>query len=162
MHRLIVSILLISFLVLPIFGSPTTGSAALYTIVATSVNPRVSDFTLTYNDTDNDTPVPLFGPQEGDTVVTFSGFEDTLVGHVSGPVNYAPVNSSMSPFTDGSGVFGFGPNYWGFGPLEDVLVLPASSWTYTQAAVPIPASALLLSSGLIPLAWFRRRNLMGK
>ena len=142
-----------------VLSGAAPSSASLYTITATPMSSGLSGFTLTYNDVDNDTPVPLFGPQEGDTVDAFSGV--TWAGKLYDIVSAAPMyetNLSGPTFTDGIGAPG-APNSWFFTQSGSTGTLPIGdlAWTYEQApAVPIPSAVLLLGSGLMGLGAWRR------
>lgn len=118
-------------------------------------------FSLKYIDQDGD---GLFSLDEL-VAGSFSGFTPPGLPHYV-TILAVPVTSDVSPLTDGGALpprtAGYG---WDFfieapslepGSHEDWP--PPTYWTYTESAVPIPPSALLLGAGLIPLAWARRRK----
>lgn len=146
------------FSILTLLTFPGTVKAStFYDFWATSQNPDYSDFSLTYNDVDGDAKFSIDELVEG----SFSGVQMytywlTVIGSV-------PVNSPQSPLTDGD------KSRWGFlipspeggGPLVGSMDYP-QEWTYRQSTVPIHASAFLLGTGLIPLAWAHRKKLLGR
>jgi len=169
MHRLPVIMLLVLFLFMPIFVCLQAANATSFLLTATAKPGTIgSDFSILYTDVDND---GLFGLAGVDVVDAFSGVTINIGTPFQGffnEVRESPVHdASVSPYTDGTGV-AFNPvgppipiPIWIFGlegdPFNATVPL-ASDWTYTQSlAVPIPSAAYLLGSGLIPLAWFRRR-----
>jgi hypothetical protein len=142
--------MLFSILILLTFPG-TVKASTFYNFLATSQNPDYSDFSLTYNDVDGDAKFSIDELVEG----SFSGIQMNIYWHtVLGSV---PVNSPESPLTDGD------KSRWGFlnPPIVASMAYP-EEWTYRQSPVPIPASAYLLGTGLIPLMWAHRKKLLGR
>jgi hypothetical protein len=167
MHRLTALCLLVLFFSAPIYVCPQTASATSFRLTATAKPGTTgSDFFILYTDVDND---GLFGLEDGDVVDVFSGvsinigfpFQVNATTVLASPVH----DAGVSPLTDGAGLGFNGTDFvpiWVFGDPDFATVPLASDWTYTQSLVPIPSAAYLLGAGLIPLAWFRRRNRLGK
>lgn len=130
--------------------------AATYTLTATDkiYSPVWSNFSLQYNDLDNDQKFSydelIPGTFSG---VTYNSTTYTLIHQV--PV----YNNWDSPYTDGGGLYGEGKEYWAFATYDfsDAVYPPPSAWTYAQTPVPVPPAAWLFGSGLIGLAGLRRR-----
>ena len=71
------------------------------------------------------------------------------------------VPSTSCVYTDGGAGGVFGPETWEFSTGPGGLILYGGGG-YTYVQTPVPPSALLLASGLIPLAWARRKKRLGK
>jgi hypothetical protein len=147
--------LLFSFLALGIGAHPALADT-IYDFTAMSNNLGVvQNFILQYVDTNNDGRVELdeIIPGTFSGVWTISPYIDWKTSLESVPA-YDP---SYSPYTNGVN------DYWVFGDgVFGDANLSASLFTYTQTPeVPIPPSVFLLSAGLIPLAWARRKKRLG-
>lgn len=168
MHRPTVSGLLLLFLFLAITASPPPATAVTEFRLEASLSPMIpiryfSDFFILYLDVDSS---GLFNP-DVDQVVSFSGLDLTGGGPNAGhydAISHSPSNSPESPFTDGTpDITGLPAPWWTFTrPDGPDMMVPGMTWTYTQSVVPLPPTALLLGSGLIPLVWWRRRNRLEK
>jgi hypothetical protein len=129
----------------------------IFTITA-ETPPVVASFALSFTDSDND---GVYTPSDGDHFVPRSlvwsggwhGFNGVLTELV-----YAPSNA-YCPYTSDGG--GGGKNWVFSGPGSDetfdTTIFPLT-YTRTSSAVPCPPAAYLLGSGLIPLAWARRKK----
>jgi hypothetical protein len=149
------------FLFLAILTVPVTGHADttyLFTAAQRSGYP-LPTFSLQYLDKDND------GKFSIDELVggSFSGF--TAYGHTYNtivtvpPYLDAPLSPWNSPLTDGEG-----PLYtnWAFKDASEYQgEFNPQNWIESQIQVPLPATAVLLGAGLLPLAWARRKKRLG-
>jgi|WetSurMetagenome_2_1015567.scaffolds.fasta_scaffold45306_4 hypothetical protein len=156
------------FLTTYILTGSIPSQANEYLLTATTIDSSViSSFTVLYSDMDNN--AKLSDPDSPDVVLSFSG----VTAQISGSqVNYAtliktPPTGTAGP-TDGSGLITEDPvtpqplvppvPVWKFKNQDSDFYAYTTDWTYNQTQVPLPASAFLLGSGLIPLAWLRRSN----
>ena len=142
--------------------------AALYDIYATSVDieERVTDFTLRYNDLDDDGEFSL----DYDEMVNFSGFQ---LNNIYLPPQYSGTYDVLVGTPDIDGIvrvsgqsFSTNPSIalmsWNFERSVGVEVdcCASSLWTYTNevVTVPIPAALWLFGSGLLGLVGVARRK----
>jgi hypothetical protein len=127
---------------------------APYSLEATSLAPwEWSDFSVSWTDNNHDGQFQASeletGGFSGVTYLPFAWFYERLEA--------VPVQSSQSPYTGGTAL------EWSFvGPMGSMTADP-SMWSYTSdaAQAPIPASALLMGSGLAGLGllgWRRKRS----
>jgi len=177
---LVPGVLLMVFLTIPTLPA---AAVDIYQISATSLNNDRSfypasgaiwyNFTLTYKDIDNSKQFSL----GSDELISFSGVVATYPNgalHFTQDTYYPTLievpqyNAATSPYTAGTG----GDDYWGFADgyhipigtaytvLNPTTAIPASGFSYVQTRVggevPIPPSVLLLGSGLLGLAGWRR------
>jgi hypothetical protein len=132
-------------------------------------NNGLSSFWVVYDDADNS------GRLKASEQIQFSGMSATSYDEITQRyvtivynllIGAAGIEDTL--YTDELGE-GANPNSrsWAFAKdTEWGLTAGAFCWDYSQAevqsAVPLPPSALLLATGLIPLAWVRRRKRVGK
>jgi hypothetical protein len=133
---------------------PGPAGSMIYELTATPTPYAVevlglSAFSISYEDQDNDARFELADPYTWSHV--------TSLTTVYTQIKTVPDRNS-TPYTDGDGLW-----VWVFA-TEDNFVWSqfwTDYWDYSKVAVPIPASALLLGAGLIPLALARRRKRLG-
>ncbi len=126
----------------------------------------ISDFSLRYVDADNDGRFSLDELVSG----SFSGvsIEEPGWSAIYMTIHWVAAGP-LSPLTDELGYV----SHWSFGdpiffvwehgwdkPLQ--VGLGEGDFSYSQVAVPLPASVFLLGSGLIGLAWARRKKRLGQ
>jgi len=156
-------ILTLLFLIAPTIPSHATEMS----VVATSTDPADwGSWTMTYAGG---------GPSGEDLssasqIQTFSGFTGwgTFEGAVYA-VPYAEEGYLDEWFLKGM-MYGSPVGSWTFYPswtpsggfTGGAAAFPPDSWTYATSAVPVPPTALLLGSGLIPLVWWRRKKPFGR
>jgi len=141
-------------------------SAAIVDIMAISTDSRVTDFTLSFDDTSGDGLLQL------DELVQFSGFTLTNPNNpaVDGIFDVIIGTPDIADISASSGIRLFSSLNWNFKRFEGDTALCCSSnfWTYsaelavsqaTVTTVPIPAAAWLFGSGLIGLAGMVRRTI---
>jgi hypothetical protein len=151
--------LLCSVLAIGIVAAPA--KATIYDFTATAVpefSPQTSGFTLQYNDTDND---GLFDLGE---LISFSGITFTIGTYTN--ITAIPYHENVyGPLTDGAATANHqwgADRYWYFEiPTLSTISLLGSGLTYKQdeqqaSTVPLPPTAILLGSGLVGLAGWRR------
>jgi len=140
-------------------------SAALIGITATSTDSRVTDFTLSFDDTSGDGLLQL------DELVQFSGFTLTNPANLSVNGLYDVIigTPDIAGISASTGVRLFSSLNWNFKRFEGDTALCCSSsfWTYSSEAalipvsastVPIPAAAWLFGSGIVGIAGIARRK----
>ncbi|MGD0828053.1 MAG: hypothetical protein ABSA09_08200 [Desulfobaccales bacterium] len=160
-----VSVLLFSFLA--VFVGVAAVQADTYTL---EVNPlpgygpgtvaNLSTFWITYTDTGTDNL--LGGLDSGESIIKWwSGVTDQSYVF---PANYGfAMIPYVQDYVNGVGVdwgWNWGPQY----PIFGTATADSRDFSYSReaGAVPVPPSALLLASGLIPLAWARRKKRLRK
>jgi hypothetical protein len=112
------------------------------------------DFSFRYTDNDDD------GRFSVDELVSGSFTQPrvgSIVGVLLGVVQAPEYHATKSPLTDGPA----GAAYWILLKSTGNSTQDRERWTYSQSSVPIPASVFLLGTGLIALAWSRRKKLLG-
>lgn len=126
-------------------------------------NNGMDNFSVMYDDIDNN------GRLSSSEQIWFSGltthnFDNPPVSTHFNILLWA-AGSEDTPYTSEIDICDDSPNTrsWEFGKwngqcYELQLSAPAYLWEYSQVAVPLPSSALLLATGLIPLAFARRRQ----
>ncbi len=161
-------VLLFSFLAIGIGAAPVQATPITYEFTATPVDPSTfSSFTLQYVDVDGDGLLNQSEVVSG----TFSGVQvlkAIFTPGVSGWANYpnllaVPCYGSLMAL--GPGGETFGGYYWYFGGVTEGYMFCGTEnggFTYSETPVPVPPSVLLLGVGLMPLAWARRKKLLGK
>jgi hypothetical protein len=154
--------------VLAILTVPSAAQA--YTIYDFSATPTkqtgphvVFEFTLQYEDMNKDGRFSLSELIPG----SFSGFTyvyvyDPVPWEIDRIYQVPKYQATVSPLTDGWPSY---PPDWMFVRTFDNSLkffrLPPALWTYSQAAVPIPPTAVMLGTGLIWLVWTRRKKRRG-
>jgi hypothetical protein len=132
--------------------------ATTYNFVANSAYFGYGEFSLQYTDKDNDGLFSL------DELINFSGVY-LYAGSVWGWTTFTqltrvPIYDSIkSPLTDGDYDGGYNGPIWLFTVPDSpaYAAVTAISWTpYTQTAVPLPPTALLLGTGILGLVGWRR------
>jgi hypothetical protein len=129
-------------------------------------------FSLVYVDQDNDARF------EVSELLSFSGLtvgsyaSDNTPVYTTYPILLGAAGYQDTPYTDEYSVYEpHDSRSWGeFRTADNQLAMTAGAfnWTYQQEIVPqgnnvpLPPSVLLLGSGLISLAWARRKKRMGK
>jgi hypothetical protein len=106
-----------------------------------------------------------------DLYLNFSGFlgptgDGSVPFTIYDRIIYIPLSPGALPYTAGPSELGY-PDSWmfeGFIPTHPNVTLrvDVGEWTYVRTVVPLPPSVFLLASGLIPLAWARRKRPLGK
>jgi hypothetical protein len=138
------------FLTFLIFAPPLQADTT-YDLIAKTTNAGLATtFTIRYDDTGD-------GKFELGEFVSWTGV--TVSGMMLTAIHYVPVTGSSllgGPADPNPG----NASTWGFGYLDDpgwgTTYWSVNDWTYTQTPVPIPPSALLLGSGLLGLAGWRK------
>jgi hypothetical protein len=127
-----------------------TAQYITYELTAYTKQPGIiSNFTVQYVDRDGDRRVGT-----NDYVFAFSGV--TINGQEYSELTVIPEYSAeYSPYTDGpESVYA-----WQFETSSgDIQNFVEWDFTYGQTPVPLPSSAWMLGTGLIPLAWACRRK----
>lgn len=113
------------------------------------------DFSFRYTDNDDDGRFSVGELVSGSFSQTRVG---SIVGVLSGVVQAPEYHATKSPLTDGPA----GATYWILLKSTGNSTNDRMRWTYSQtpvqSPVPIPASVFLLGTGLIALAWSRRKK----
>ena len=160
-------VILFSFLAIGIGAAPVQA----YTTYELTMHGSLGypDFSVYYIDYDGDAKMSedemLFGgaifpsPPTGSQGIYLPFFSSLFLQATTVPA-YGPGEGSV--FTDGSGGSQFVPPYWIFAGNGQTAYVPEYVWTQTEIETALPPSALLLGSGLIPLAWARRKKRLGK
>jgi hypothetical protein len=143
-------ILMFSFLAVLTAPAPVR-AVTTYEFTATSQSIYATTFTLLYDDLDGN---GLFSLNE---LVTdsFSGL--WYSGHFYTKINGVPLNSLVNDFSYSPLTAGNQYGFWGVVSDDNWYTQPwTSEFAESQVAVPVPAAVVLLGSGLIGLAGWRR------
>ncbi len=163
--------LLLSFVAMGIGAAPAHADT-IYEFTATSTSPttltsfdgawlQATSFSLEYVDK-NGTGLLT----STDEILSFTGVKLWAPAVWAGGVTFSAVlyipPYDLAAFTDGPSF----PGGWGFSGtvIGETYTWPSAMWTYGEhpiSTVPIPPAVFLLGSGLIPLAWARRKKRLG-
>lgn len=176
--------LVFSFLAILAAPAPVRATATTYLFTAEAhpvnfvSNPSAvqwSTFSFQYTDLDGNGKVSLNeidmstfnGVTEKDASGTSLFSSSTIYGVPVPPANPPDVNQLTVGSGTGSGGQSIPPQLcyaWNFAPGDhgsDVGMAGVMLFTESQVPVPVPPSVFLLGSGLIGLAWARRKKLLG-
>lgn len=152
---------------LTVLSASSPAQAVTYILYATATdagrNNGMDNFSVMYDDIDNN------GRLSSSEQIWFSGLTtqsfDNPPVYTFYNVLLGAAGADDTPFTSEIDIWDDSPNTrsWEFGKwngniYELQLSAPAYLWEYSQVAVPLPPSVLLLASGLIPLVFARRRQ----
>jgi hypothetical protein len=129
---------------------PAARADTTYVLTATpttvGTTNQVSEFSITYNDTGD-------GLFELGELISWTNMTDSKFNHIFTTIDLVP-EQSFTGVTGGTG------SNWAFlfSGASQPLPYPSDYWSYSQSPVPLPASAILLGSGLLGLALARRQK----